>query len=294
MQNLIHTNLYGEKNFNVISCITRAACTEIIAFCKTNTSYKGISIELHKSYSDYEHVLMIPSGEVVTSSEFESLTINDIKRRLSNFIDILSEKFSKEDEIYFYLSGNNMKGMGIMSVIREDNLKRLYQQMKKPGSDFKLTRMTPIYFDEVIPMKISDFENALAELQNSINAELDQFQFMQNLYIMKKFFEMMSSVVKQGNFENYRVKRTLKDAMRWFEPKDIYKTFYVDDLKEAIKHVLNEENHIFAEFLDDDAKLTEYSQVIECIRDSSYTPSLFQLFALYHRYKELFTKLSIF
>ena len=220
MSEIVHTSIYGERNFTVIKFLLTASKFGCIAFAPTeDKGVKYIKVATYANEQLFCNVVVTPDNEVILYHPDTMIhtgklpTVKSLQMKLSTLIKNLKEVFTDKDE--FYLSS-------LMYMLENDMINYLYNRDVTRYSectfDWSKNLQSPeyykftlcygpdrmIYFKDEIPMKIADFENALKELKHpTYNGKfVDAFKIEQNKFVMKNLIDVMSDYFYHDNTIN--------------------------------------------------------------------------------------------
>ncbi len=283
MQGIIHTNLYGEKNFNVIN-IAIQTNNEIYSVGYANDKFECPNVNTRKRFRHSDFALLAPNGEIVLRKAYGLDSIKELYFRLGKLIKLLKATFSADDEFYFTYH--------ILFSEGKSKYKQLYDLIKKHDTtEYSIVCLKQLYFKETVPMKISDFEAVYKELKkptynHSVDA-LDEFVAAQNEMIMKSFLNMMTHVVDYGQKGSlFQMHDSIRVAVRFAIKDDIFKLFYEPDFKAAF---INAMKTAKCEQLDElQRDLDEFCSAVELMRKADYLPNMINIYERIPDYSKLY------
>ena len=143
MQNLIHTNLYGEKNFNVINIALQSNC-DITAIGYSGKKFKHCDVMTCKKFGSYDYALMTADGEIVMLKSYALNSIKGLYYRLHKLIQLLKEGFSADDEFYFIYPGM------YYDKSKVEYMKQMYGLIEKNIiNEYSVACLKYLYFNDV-------------------------------------------------------------------------------------------------------------------------------------------------
>ena len=193
MQDVVHTKIYGEKNFIVMKFLLMAAKDGLVAFSATkDRGIKNIKVATYAKDMSRLVVAMTPENEVVIYKDiryFGSTVVPSIRslcQKLNAIIGNLKIVFNEDDELYLtsfpYIFESDIKNYLYEKDPNFIYMKRLYSTVERM-----------IYLKNEITLKTSDFERTLEELKHPNCREKleDEFKIAQNKLIMQNFLRLL-------------------------------------------------------------------------------------------------------